>query len=301
MKKYSRTVAGIVLMLLTFVARVHAEDVDAPARAAIQKTAEAFVEAFHNADAKAVAAFWTPDGDYTDQTGRALKGRQAIEDEFKQFFAENKGLKVRIEVGSLQFPAPDVAVEDGVSSVMTPDGAPPSRARYTNILVKKDDKWMLSSVREAPYEPPNNSGHLRPLAWVIGEWVDDATEGHIGHVLFEWSPDQNFILSLRAVEVKDAMLDSGSQRIGWDPVIKKIRSWNFETDGGFGESTWTQDGNKWIIKTSSVLRSGAQMLATNIVTRIDADTITWQATEQLLNGQPLPDSNVIKMKRVKQP
>src|SRR5262245_16141976 len=42
---------------------------------AIAKKAEAFVEAFHKGDAKAVAAFWVVDGDYTDQAGRHLKGR----------------------------------------------------------------------------------------------------------------------------------------------------------------------------------------------------------------------------------
>jgi hypothetical protein len=35
-----------------------------PQEAAITKTAEAFVEAFQKGDAKAVASFWTPDGDY---------------------------------------------------------------------------------------------------------------------------------------------------------------------------------------------------------------------------------------------
>src|SRR4249920_1257282 len=85
---------------------VHAADPD-PQEAAIQKTAEAFVEAFHKGDAKAVAAFWTPDGDYVDDTGRVLKGREAIEKSFAELFAANKGLKVRIDVANLKFPTPD--------------------------------------------------------------------------------------------------------------------------------------------------------------------------------------------------
>ena len=62
--------------------------------AALLKTAEAFVEAFHKGDAKAVAAFWTKDGDYTDQEGHTVKGQEAIEKSFTAFFAENKGLKL---------------------------------------------------------------------------------------------------------------------------------------------------------------------------------------------------------------
>ena len=82
-----------------------------PQAAEITKTAEAFVEAFQKGDAKAVAAFWTPDGDYVDENSRVLKGRKAIEDSFAELFAAKKGLKVRIDVASLRFPAPDLAIE----------------------------------------------------------------------------------------------------------------------------------------------------------------------------------------------
>ena len=78
-----------------------------PQEAAITKTAEAFVEAFQKGDAKAVASFWTPDGDYVDPTGRVLNGRPAIEKDFADLFAQNKGLKLRIEVASLKFPTLD--------------------------------------------------------------------------------------------------------------------------------------------------------------------------------------------------
>src|ERR1700758_910265 len=92
--------------------------------AAIEKNAEAFVEAFHKGDAVAVAALWTDDGKYTDPTGRHLKGREAIQKAFEELFAENKGLKIRIESLSLRFLTPDVAVEEGTTEVIQPDGAP---------------------------------------------------------------------------------------------------------------------------------------------------------------------------------
>ena len=49
---------------------------NAPEEAAIKKNAEAFIAAFDKGDAKAVAAFWTPDGDYVDETGKQMKGRE---------------------------------------------------------------------------------------------------------------------------------------------------------------------------------------------------------------------------------
>src|SRR5262249_46143136 len=139
--------------------------------AALQKKAEAFVEAFHKGDAKALAAFWAPEGDYTDQAGNHFRGRAAIEKAFQGLFADHKGLKVRIESLSLRFLTPDVAIEDGTSEVFSPDGSPPSRARFTIVHVKKDGQWHLGSVRDAAFAPPSNYEHLRALEWAVGEWT----------------------------------------------------------------------------------------------------------------------------------
>ena len=167
------------------------------AQAEITKTAEAFVEAFQKGDAKTVAAFWTPDGDYVDENSRVLKGQKAIEDSFAELFAAKKGLKVRIDVASLRFPAPDLAIEDGTSTVFAPDGTAPSRARYTNVLVKRDGKWLLSSVREAAYSEPSNYEHLRPLGWAIGEWVEEGANAPVGRISFDWVPGQRWLAERR--------------------------------------------------------------------------------------------------------
>ncbi|MFO0826776.1 MAG: SgcJ/EcaC family oxidoreductase [Phycisphaerales bacterium] len=288
----------VSVALLFGAASPRADDPQADQRAAIAKVAEAFVAAFERGDAKALSEFWLPDGDYIDLSGRLLKGRQAIADDFAHLFSESKGLKVRIEVASLQFPAPDVAIEDGVSSVLSPDGGLPNRARYTNVLVKKDGRWLLSSVRESAFTPPSNYEKLRSLEWLIGEWVDEADSAHVARVAFEWTPDQNFIIGSRAVVVQNSILDNGSQRIGWDPALKLIRSWSFEADGGFGEGTWTRDGNTWTIRSSSVLRSGSLLTSTSIITRVDPDTVTWQMKDQQVDGKALPDSAVVRMRRV---
>jgi uncharacterized protein (TIGR02246 family) len=289
------------LLAATFISSPSpaADDPNAADRAAITKTAEAFVAAFQKGDATACANFWTPDGDYIDVDGRLLTGREAIAGDFASFFAENKGLSLRIEVASLRFPTPDTAIEDGVTSVLAPDNSLPNRAHYTNLLVKKDGHWLLASVRESAYIPPDNYQKLQPLEWTIGEWIEDAAGPHVGRVRFEWSPDRNFLLATRAVGVQDILLDNGSQRIGWDPAAKILRSWHFESDGGFGEGAWTKDGDKWLVKSSSVLRSGSLLTATTVITRLDPDTISWQMKDQQLDGKAVPDSPVVKMKRAK--
>jgi uncharacterized protein (TIGR02246 family) len=269
-----------------------------PQEAEIAKTAKAFIEAFHKGDAKAVAAFWTPDGDYIDESGRVFKGRKAIEDNYVEFFANNKGLALRIDVAGLKFPTPDMAIEDGTSAVIPPDGSAPSRARYTNVLVKKDGQWLLSSVREMPDAGPSNYEFLRPLEWTIGEWIDETATAETGHISFNWAPGQNFIVSTRTVDYSDTSHLQATQWIAWDAAAKQIRSWTFQADGGFGEGTWKKDGDKWIIKTDSVLADGSKVSATNVVASVDANTLTWQSREMKLNGNALPDTKAVRMKRV---
>ena len=272
---------------------------NAPDEAALKKRAEAFIAAFDKGDAKAVAAFWTADGDYVDETGRHMKGRDEIEKAFTDFFSENKGLKVQIQTESLRFVTPDVAVEDGITSVAEPDGAPPSRARYTVVHVKKDGQWMLSSVRDSPYAPPSNYEHLKDLEWMVGDWAADGENGPVAHISFEWSEGQNFILGTFAATFKNIALSEGTQRIGWDPIQKEIRSWTFGEDGAFGHGAWSKDGDRWVVKTELVLPDGKKIAATNVVTRVDADTVSWQSKDRTVDGKPSPDVKEVKMKRVK--
>jgi uncharacterized protein (TIGR02246 family) len=266
---------------------------------AIQKNGEAFVAAFHKGDARAVAAFWTEDGDFTDQTGQQLKGRDAIEKAFRGLFAENKDLKVRINSLSLRFVTPDVAIEDGTNEVFPPDGGPPSRARYTIVHVKKDGQWRLSSVRETAFTPPSNYEHLRGLEWAIGDWAGEGEKGEGERISLAWSEGQNFIVGTFTTSHRNIAVGNATQWIGWDPLAKRIRSWVFDASGAFGEGSWTKEGNKWLIKSSLVLPDGKRATATFIVAPVDADTITLQSKDRTANGNRLPDTKEVRLKRIK--
>jgi uncharacterized protein (TIGR02246 family) len=266
---------------------------------ALAKGAEAFIEAFDKGNAKALAEFWTTNGDYTDQTGRNLKGRKAIENAFKTLFSENKGLKLRINSLALRFVTPDVALEDGTTEVSPADGGPPSMARYTMVHVKKDGTWKISSVRDSAYTPPNNRRHLRGLEWLIGDWADETEKGGVGRASFEWAKNHNFIHVEFATTFKNISLNEGTQMIGWDAAAKQIRSWTFDDDGGFGQATWARDEKKWVIKSTAVTRDGNKIAATNIVTRISPEIFTWESKDRTLDGKPLPDIKPVRMKRTK--
>jgi uncharacterized protein (TIGR02246 family) len=266
---------------------------------AIAKSAEAFVEAFHKGDAKALAAFWTADGDYTDPTGRHLKGRSAIEKAFQRLFAENKSLKVQINSTSLRFVTPNVAIEDGTTAVYSSEPAPPTRANYTMVHVKKDGRWLISGVRETTYTPPSNYRHLRGLEWLVGEWAGETGKGEIERISFSWPENQNFLTGSFTTTFGNVSIASVRLWIGWDPTAKRIRSWMFDATGGFGEGSWSKDGKSWVVKTTSVHPDGKKAAATFVLTPVDADSMTVQAKDRSVDGKELPDTKAIKLKRVK--
>ena len=98
--------------------------------AAIRKTDDAYAEAYNKRDAKALAALWSPEAVYIDpETGDEAVGRDEIEKEFADTFAALKDAKLEIEVASINFFSPNVAIENGTARIIRPD-AEPERAFY---------------------------------------------------------------------------------------------------------------------------------------------------------------------------
>jgi uncharacterized protein (TIGR02246 family) len=266
---------------------------------ALKARAEEFIAAFDKGDAKALAEFWTADGDYVDQAGHTLSGRKAIEAAFEKQFAATKGAKLRIRTAALRFVKPDLAIEDGTTELLYPNDAPPTGARYTAVHVKQDGKWYLASVRDAILVPPSNHEHLEELAWLTGEWVDEAEKGEVAKATYSWAENDNFLVSAFVTTLKDVPVAGGTQWIGWDGAAKNIRSWSFNSNGGFSEGTWSRDGDKWTVKVTAIPRDGKKVTATVTITKVDADHLTWQSTKRSVDSKPLPDTDVVKMKRAK--
>src|SRR5262249_46919070 len=178
---------------------------------------------------------------------------------------------------------------------------PATVARFTAVLVKKDGEWYLESVHDSVAHPPSHAEHLEDLEWLIGEWTGEAEKGESATASYEWAENQNFIVSSFATTVDGAPVAGGTQWIGWDAIDKQVRSWSFYSRGGFGEATWTKEGNNWALKTTARTADGKKVSATNIVTKTDDDHMTWQLTKLTVDGESLPDAKPVKLKRVKPP
>jgi uncharacterized protein (TIGR02246 family) len=264
---------------------------------AILKVQAAYVKAFNARDAKALAAFWTPDGEFTDAEGDTYRGSAAIEKEFREFFAESKDLTLEIKTESLRFVAPGVAIENGSTRVMR--GADViSNSAYNIVHARRDGQWQLASVREAPYASASNYEHLRDLEWLVGDWrAKDG--GKALEMSCEWTAKKNFLLRKYTLKEADGETRTGVQVIGWDPVEGGIRAWVFDSDGGFGSELWDRDGKRWVLEANGVTREGVPFAATNIVTRLDADSFHWQSVERSMGQARLPDTALVKVTRIR--
>ena len=95
-----------------------------PEVAAIRAGSEAFVAAFNKQDAKAIAALWTEDGEYIEESGRRFAGREAIEKGYAELFVGNPAAQMKIAIDSLRLVGPNAAIEDGRAII---EPAPPAR------------------------------------------------------------------------------------------------------------------------------------------------------------------------------
>jgi uncharacterized protein (TIGR02246 family) len=248
--------------------------------AAIRANIAKFVNAYNAGDAKAVAALFTPDGQIEDKEGNVSEGREAIAQTFAKMFEAEPDKDIEVFVDSIRFLGADLAVEKGTTKEASPH-EPPEYDRYTVVHVKRDGKWQMVLARDEEGPADTAYEHLQPLAWLIGEWVDDDGSTTILSTC-RWSKDKNFLLQEFKVKVNGREEMDISQRIGWDPLSKRIRSWVFDSTGGYGESFWTRDGNGWIIKATAVRPDGTTASATNRVIPAGPDAYVWRSMDRVV-------------------
>jgi uncharacterized protein (TIGR02246 family) len=268
-------------------------DTRAADREAIRKATQSFLKAFESGDAKAVAAHWTSGGEYVSGDDPPYRGRAALEKAYHKFFADTKDLKVEVEIESLRFLSRDSAVQEGYFKVRKDKDGERTASRFSAVFVHEGGKWLMAVLRELPGAGDN----LRDLEWLIGTWKAQR-DGTDVETTYEWNEKKTFI-KVRFTIKGDGRTLTGTQRIGKDHSTGRLRSWTFESGGGFGEAVWDRDGKKWLVEAKGVLEDGSTLTATNILTRIDDDAFTWQSTNRTVDEDDLPDLPPIKVTRVK--
>ncbi len=265
--------------------------------AAVRKADEAYVRAFNNHDAKALSEAWSPEAVYLVRTtGAGVVGRAAIAEQFTALFKDQPEVKLELSVQSIQFVSPNVAVEHGTAKTISPK-AGPEETEYSAVFVRRDGQWLLDRVTdEAKQSEPSRYEQLKPLEWMIGRWVDKDDSVDI-RTECQWTKKQSFITRSFTVAVQGKINMSGMQFIGWDPAAKTIRSWTFDSDGGFAEAAWTWKKDRWYIQNKGVLTDGRKASMVNVIKPVDENSFTWQTTERAAGGELLPNVDEVLIVR----
>jgi uncharacterized protein (TIGR02246 family) len=263
---------------------------------AIRKALESYVEAYNRGDAAAMAGQWSRDGEYVSPSGERFKGRDKIRQALQTFFEQNKGIQAKAAILDVELTKFNRAVAKGVAIIQA-SGQEPDEIAVSATLVKERGDWKIASVEETESPVPvSTMAHLGQLEWLIGDWVDKDEQSSV-ETAFRWNKDYSFISGSFQVNAEGRTDVEGTQVIGWDPVEKKIRSWIFDSKGGFGEGVWTGKGNSWTVRVHSVLASGQKASAINIYTYVDPNTFTWQSIGRELDGVPLPNIPAVTVVR----
>jgi uncharacterized protein (TIGR02246 family) len=259
--------------------------------AAIRANIAQFVKAYNAGDVKAVAALFTPDGEAWDKEGNEAEGREAIAQTFADMFKAAPKRNIEVFVESIRFIGADLAMEVGTTKETLEPNEPPDYDRYTVLHVKRNGKWQMALARDEEGPAPTSRERLRPLAWLIGEWIDDDGSAVVRSSC-RWSEDGNFLLQEFKLQLsgRDAM--NVSQRIGWDPLAKRIRSWVFDSEGGFGESVWARADDGWIIRATGVRPDGTTASATNVLIPTGTDGYVWRSTDRIVADERRPPLEV---------
>lgn len=267
--------------------------------AAIRQAVGAYVEAFNKGDAKALAALWSPEAVYTHpETGVEASGREAIEKQFANVFAAAKGAKLEAQSASIQFVSPNVAIERGTAKVLKSQGEA-EESEYSAVYVKREGKWLLDRVtEEETLVAASNYEHLKQLEWLVGTWLDQDERSSI-ETSCHWAKNQNFLVRSFTVSLRDRLSMSGIQIIGWDPAAKKIRSWVFDSSGGFGEGTWSKKGSAWHVHTSGVRADGQKVSSVNVIKQLNEDEFSWQIVNGQVGDDLVPNTDEVVVVRQK--
>lgn len=257
---------------------------------AIRKSDDSFVKAYGQGNAKSVAAHFTADAEYVDELGNVFQGREAIEESLAEFFAENPGCKLEMNIDTIRFISPGVAVEDGSTTITRPESPASVESRYTTLHVKTDGKWLAASVRDhAPKDRRQHRAQLQQLEWLVGDWVDEGDDSIINFSCQSVN-NGNFLLRKFTILIAGQEAMSGTQRIGWDPLTGKLRAWIFDSEGGYSEGLWHRDGENWVLKCIGVTADGQTASSTSIYTFVNDHTMTWQSVDHEIAGVQQPDS-----------
>ena len=261
----------------------------------IRDVVERFVTAYNAHDAAAVAELFLPQAQVVDEDDNTVQGRVEIQELFAGVFEQHPDTGIEVHIESIRFIGTSLAIEMGSTVTIPPAGETAVAGRYSVLHVRNDGKWSMGLVRDMPLEPTHRD-HLQALAWLTGDWVDESREGVV-QTSCRWADDDSFLL--QEITVRQAGQDvlKASQRIGWDPLGKRFKSWVFDSEGGYGESNWTPTETGWLIRATGVNTDGTTASPTHHIEPTGIDRYVFRSVDRVSGNEMLPPVQVTVVRR----
>lgn len=264
--------------------------------AAIRQESKAFITAFNEHDAKAVAALWTEDGEYIDESGNTLSGQAEIEKAYTEFFEASPKAKMNIVIDSLRILSEGSAIEDGRAMVEPVAPGTTGVTQYTVFHVKVAGKWKMASVRDTVVKASSAYHALKDFDWFIGSWVAEENGVKLESNC-RWIANKTFIERRHSATHHDGSKSEGLQIIGWNPYAGHIQSWDFSSDGGNAAGVWLPTKGGWTGEMQGVAGDGSVTSAVNYLIRLDDNAYVWRSTDRTRGGQSLPEADEVVIRR----
>lgn len=263
------------------------------------ESAKAFLNAFTARDAKAIGELFTEDAELFDEFGERTNGRAEIVALYEDVFASASTATIEeITIERVRAISESVSLEEGIVISSEVEGGPRHSSRYVALHQREaDGRWRINTLKSYPREDlDERTEQIGKLSWLLGEWVNE-NEGEVVRTECAWSEDGNYLLRKFTVHLLGRPAMDGVQRLGWDPVRKQIRSWTFDSRGGFFDGYWSQNGDDWQVTISGVTADGEAVSGLAVYRLIDEELIHWQYRYLTVGEELREDSPVIVMVR----
>jgi ketosteroid isomerase-like protein len=212
---------------------------------------------------------------FIDNQGEEIKGRKAVAERLQ---LKGPDVQVTLHPESIQQLTPDVALVVG-SVGRNAGGVEIPLTRFSTTLVNKDNHWLIAGASE-----------LRELAWLEGTWKCGESQ-----LSAQWGPGKNF-LELKFTPEKAKGYDN--YVIGWDPNSRSMIGWHFDSVGGFAQSHWTKQPQKWVVDSEGTAASGYRTRSLSVLTPINKDEFTWETSQKAVGAFLSSDKQASQWRRV---
>lgn len=265
---------------------------------AVKESAKKFAANYNKHDSKAAASDFTLTAEFITEDGTAIRGRDAIERHFAAVFANFPQVHLELEIESVRLVTSFVALEEGRVDFVGSPGMPVETSRYVALHVFEEGRWWLARTRDFSADSAVRSNHerLAELEWLVGEWMEEAEDSLVA-TSCKWIDSRNYLLQEFTIRIGSEPAVTGSTRIGWDPLTRQIKSWTFDSDGGYSEALWTRATDQWILKSRGVTHRGRSYSGTSILRRVDQVTLSWESRDRVEGSVLVANSGPLLVKR----